>query len=342
MYTLTDLIKDGRAEINDKAGISIANVEKQMQIRAYPNSITLLRELRAPELVNIIKSWPGTPARYDAEEIIKDIETRHPKRKLVLSFEESKTFEEYIEAELRILEKKDGEWIRVPSALPGFFVPSNDTELTLSDEITRTVKYLGTKCLPDLFEQEIIPDKYEFSKFKILKVRHAGDRAGADIEVEIEKKPGLVKYSSIHKYWDAEIAPNLLSDKATPAAKKLMLVEFMRNFGRCYMNQSSDINFQKIRMTIHALENMLQKAIKEPEQNGMKEKTSYISLNKAKLETNDEKIRNAQTVYAKGLIESIIGDWNTIAALYIHDNEAKFNKGEPFKVNARAELVYES
>lgn len=342
MQNLTDLIKEGKVEIKDKAGISITNLEKQMLIREYPDRVTLLKELRLPELIDTVKSWPGTPARYGVEGILQDIETRHPKRKLVLSIKESKNFEGHTEAEPAIMEEKDGEWMRVPSALPGFLIPDNEQELTLSDEITRTARYLGAKCFPDLFEQEITPDNYEFSRFKILKVRHAGGRAGAEIEVEINKKAGVVKYNSVQDYWNSEIASAIVDDKVTPAMKKLMLIEFMRSFSSTYASQFNDINVQKVRNTVHALEDMLQKAIKDPETHGMKEKTSYVSLNKAKLETTDEKIKNAKSVYAKGIIENLIKDWNIVEALYRHESESKFNKGEPFKARINAELVYES
>ena len=72
-----------------------------------------------------------------------------------------------------------------------------------------------------------------------------------------------------------------------------------------------------------------------------KEETAdpYAKLN-GTIETDDAEIRNAQSVYAKHVLEILV-DSKVRTALLNHENAGQFKKGVPFKVKTITEIKYE-
>lgn len=340
MYKLTDLIKWNLAEakIYLETGVQINDLEEQLLLRGEFDEFETLKTLRRPELIEVANSWPGPRTRYGVEGIIKDIETRKPRRKLIVQVDKSRSYINYNEAELSIVEEKNGEWAQVPSAMPGFLVANNKTELTLDEEIKRTAKYLSRKYFPDLFEKTMQPEKYVFSRYNIRSIEDVKGKKFAEIEIEIAKKNSNKTYNSAREYWDIEIIPKILDDKIRPAGKKLLLMEFMRNLTNTYADQAGDLNLQKIQKTVYTLQDMLTQAEKGPEKYRLKNRTEYLPIPKQKIVTDDETVKKAGIVYALDILPSVVLDPKIIEAMHNHEIALNFNKGIPFKAIVNTEI----
>lgn len=253
-YKLKDLIKWGLADtrIYLETGIKLDDLEEQLELRGQLDEFEVLKELRRPELIELIDSWPGQREDYNAGDVIEDIEKRAPVRKLLVQVDKSRNHINRSEAELIVQELKGGTWERVPSAMPGFLVANNQAEMTLEEEIKRTAQFLDKKYFPDLVEKPINAERYKFS----------GARIGTEeVEVTVNKVPGK-KYESAQQYW-AEISPKILNEKTEHSRKKLILIEFMRNLTNHYHSQKGDINLARIQKTVHVLKDMLDKAMED-------------------------------------------------------------------------------
>ncbi len=340
MYKLTDLIQWKLAEtkIYLDTKVHLYDLEDQLLLRGQFVEFDTLKELRRPELIRVANAWPGPRTRYCVEDIIADIEARNPRRKLIVNVDKSRSYVNHNEAEISIVEEKDGEWVQVPSSIPGFIVANNKAERTLNEEIKRTVSYLGKKYLPDLFEKEFIQERYDLVSFEIGRMQHVKGKNIAEIEVGIQKNM-IATYPSMHEYWEKAIAPLLVDEKIAPASKKLALHGFLRDLSNTY-EYVGDINLKKIQNTVHILQDMLNMAIKEPEKYSMNKNISYIELPNSKITAKDDKLIKAEQVYAKGILEGIVTNPHTIEAMHNHEIALKFRKGEQFKVKVEAEIEY--
>jgi hypothetical protein len=300
MAKLTELVKEGRAYIQIEDGCRTSELDLDKQIEAM--------------------GLGDFDIRYALEE---------PQKKLHIRVYPSKCSPGYEEAEFTVQEEKSGEQVKVPSTIPGFLLARNEQETTLNEIINRAVKFAGEKYLPDLFEVPFRHEMYKITKYRIQNVKQKEGKLLAEIEMEIQKEE-KASYNSLHEYWRTLLVPILNHEKLSPAAKKITLVEFLRDLTNNYKAQAGDPNLKKIQNIIHATNHVLDKQIDEAE-------TKYTKLC-SEIETTDKKIANAHEVYAKGLLEKIAKN-TTLRKMHDHENALKFFKREPFKIRtARTEI----
>lgn len=328
-FKLTDLIGWGKADARIhldalKDGVSLNDLEKQLLTRNELFEFDILRDLRLPQLIEMIESWGRTPAEYNVEDIVADIETRKPNRKLIIEVAKSSSFANSYEADIFLEEEQDGEWQRIPSTYPGFIVAKNKAEKTIDTEIKRTSQFLEKRYLPDLVEREFAPAEYNIEKIKATNIRTEQDRTFADIEVEIGKsKPGI-KYDSAHEYWEKVVAPTIMSEHASPAQKRIQIAHYMKNLAQAYAGQIGQQNLQKINRTMNILKRMLETQ--------MLVGKSYSKIF-TEIESDDARINGNSSIEVNGLLEKLADD-KTLEKLWDHDNANLFYT-EGFKFNLK-------
>lgn len=339
MYTLEELSRMGKAEVS--IGLSdnrpfteiFASLNAQMDMRGMYAQIDIARELRLPALVQFVDKYGGKdPSRFNVTEEYKDIITRKPKRRLIVKTGQSKKFIKHEEAEFCVEEEKNGEWQRVPTALPGFLIANNKTELTLEDEINRSAEFISRKYLLDLPERSFTPERYTFD-FKITNVSHKKGTTFGDIEVMIGKQVNEFAYKSPHEFWENYVKPMVLNSKIPSVIKKLELIQFQKVLSNKYRMQEGDIPLKRIHYSINIINRLLDKKIKEDEE-------GYTRLI-GNLETDSYELKLAEKVYAKNILEKTVKP-EVLSKLYDHEDALKFDHGKKYILKVKqAELMYE-
>lgn len=334
-YKLTDLIGWGKADARIhldalKDGITLKKLEEQLLTRNELFEFDILRDLRLPELIKVIDAWGRKPSEFNVEDVVEDIKTRKPNRKLIVEVKESPSFIDRYEADLYIEEEKKGEWQRIPSTYPGFLLAKNETEKTIDDEIQRTVKFLERRYLPGLIEKEFTPAEYNIKKIKATNVRTEKDRTYADIEVEIGKSKPRIKYDTATEYWEKVMAPALTSKKMSAAQKKIQLTHFQKELTQTYAEQTGQQKLQTVQRTINILSRLLETKMLVEE--------DYAKIF-TEIESDSPIIDKKESIQVKGLFEKYADD-KTIENLCDHNNANKFYT-DAFKFqmkNARVKL----
>lgn len=317
-FKLTDLIEWGKAEARIhldalQKGVSLENLTEQLQIRGELFEFDVLRDIRSPQLIELLKSWGKEPSEYNVEDIIEDIKTRKPKRKLIVEVKASQSFTNRHEAEIFLEEETKGQWQRIPSTYAGFLVANNKTELTIDQEIKRTAGLLERRYLRGLLEREFVPAEFTIDKITVTNVRKTPTQAYADIEVEIGKsKPGI-KYSTVTEYWEKIIKPELESEHS-PAQKRLKLAHFQKELTQAYSDQAGQQRLQTVQRAIKLLERMLETK--------MLAENNYAKIF-TEIESDDPGLDKKESISIKGILEKY-ANARTLYQMWNHDNANKF------------------
>lgn len=340
-YKLLDLISHGKIKTRIpleamQNGINIEDLQDQMFLRCELEEFETLKELKDSQLIQLLKSWPGPRTRYNVEELIKEIETKAPNRRIVLDVVESRNSVNRYEAEFYIEEEQDGEWTKKPSSIPGFVIANNKTERTIESEIERTVNFVSKKHMQDLpfsADKKFRPDKYVYNNFKIENVCKKNGKITADVTVDVQKeKDDLAEYDNMHEYWQAIVAPVLLDPVMPKAYKKSYLQEFGKTLASEYPRLHGMPRLRRIHKSLYLIEDMLDSQEKKED--------PFTKLN-GNIETYDKELQNAQKIYAKNVLANLVSPAER-EKMHIHELDGKFAKGIPFKVKLTTEIKYES
>jgi len=340
-YKLLDLISHGKikARITLEAmqnGINIEDLQDQMFLRCELEEFETLKELKDSQLIKLLDSWPGPRTRYNVEDLIREIETTSPNRRIVLDVVESRNSVNRYEAEFYIEEEQKGEWIKKPSAIPGFVVANNKAERTIESEIERTVNFISKKYMHDLpfpSDKKFSPDKYVYNNFKIENVCRKNGKITADVTIDVQKeKDDLAWYENMHEYWQAIVAPVLLDPVMPKAYKKSYLQEFGKTLASEYPRLKGMPRLRRIHKSLYLIEDMLD--IQE------KKEDSFTKLN-GNINTDDAELQEAQSIYAKNVLKSLV-DSAEREKMHRHELAGNFAKGIPLKITLNTEIKYES